>query len=112
MGNYYIIFLQLPLNAVVELVIVDKGVGSSITSHPMHLHGYTYRVLALHKVGRNVTEEEVRRLDQDGLIERNLNDPPEKDTVAIPTGGYAIVRFVSSNPGKSRLHQLKILLRY
>ena len=29
----------------------------------------------------------------------NLIDPPLKDTLIIPWGGYAVVRFVADNPG-------------
>lgn len=90
----------MPLNAVVELVIVDEGFGSSITSHPMHLHGYIFRVVAMGKLGVTVSEENVRKLDKLGIIKRNLVNPPQKDTLAVPTGGYGIIRFVSNNPGE------------
>lgn len=109
--NLYNLFLfQLPLNAVVEIIIVDEGFGSSITSHPMHLHGYIFSVVAMGKIGVTASEKHVRRLDNMGLIKRNLVDPPRKDTLAVPTGGYAVIRFVSSNPGKQEHTICRILV--
>ncbi|XP_057293172.1 LOW QUALITY PROTEIN: uncharacterized protein LOC130621837 [Hydractinia symbiolongicarpus] len=34
----------------------------------------------------------------------NLKNPPRKDTLIIPTGGYAVVRIRSDNPGKWFMH--------
>lgn len=88
----------MPLNAVVELVLIDKGYAYD-ANHPFHLHGYNFRVVAIEKVGKNVSEEEVRRLDDAGRIRRNLLNPPRKDTVTIPDGGFTIIRFHATNPG-------------
>ena len=40
----------------------------------------------------------------DNIPGLNLNDPPRKDTLIIPTGGYAVLRIKSDNPGKWFLH--------
>lgn len=29
----------------------------------------------------------------------NWNNPPQKDTIILPTGGYVIIRFKADNPG-------------
>ena len=34
----------------------------------------------------------------------NLDDPPLKDTLAVRTGEYAILRFVADNPGMWHFH--------
>ena len=34
----------------------------------------------------------------------NLKNPPRKDTLIIPTGGYAVIRIKTDNPGKWFLH--------
>ena len=44
--------------------------------------------------------EEVKRLDKANLIRRRLSAAVVKDTVAVPDGGYVIIRFVADNPGK------------
>ncbi|CAG9818287.1 unnamed protein product [Phaedon cochleariae] len=95
--------IHIPLNAIVELIFVDEGFAYD-ANHPMHLHGYNFRVVAMERMGTNVTVEEVQKRDEMGLIERNLLAPPLKDTVTVPDGGYTIVRFKASNPGYWFLH--------
>jgi hypothetical protein len=29
----------------------------------------------------------------------NWNNPPQKDTIIVPTGGYVVIRFKADNPG-------------
>ncbi|KAG5870500.1 hypothetical protein JTB14_006832 [Gonioctena quinquepunctata] len=62
------------------------------------------RVVAMEKLGENVTVEEVQKRDDAGLIERNLINAPLKDTVTVPDGGYTIIRFHATNPGYWILH--------
>nr|XP_023019016.1 laccase-1-like [Leptinotarsa decemlineata] len=95
--------VKVPLNAVVELIFIDEGFAYD-ANHPLHLHGYAFRVVAMERMGANVTVEEVKKRDEMGLIKRNLLDAPVKDTVTVPDGGYTIVRFRASNPGYWILH--------
>lgn len=44
--------------------------------------------------------EEVKELDRQGLLPRNLVDPVAKDTVTVPDGGYVILRMFANNPGE------------
>ena len=44
-------------------------------------------------------EKFVREFDQKGLLKRNFDNPPLKDTVSMPTKGYANIRFIADNPG-------------
>ncbi|XP_019874659.2 uncharacterized protein LOC109602679 [Aethina tumida] len=90
--------MQIPLGAVVELVLVDEGFAYN-ANHPLHLHGYAFRVVAMERLGENTTVAEIKDRDARGLIKRNLLDAPLKDTVTVPDGGYTIVRFVANNPG-------------
>ena len=53
----------------------------------------------MERIASNVTVEHIKALDANGLIQRNLIDAPIKDTVAVPDGGYTIVRFLANNPG-------------
>ncbi|XP_012286272.1 laccase-4 isoform X2 [Orussus abietinus] len=90
--------LQVKLGSVVELVLVDKGFTFD-ANHPFHLHGHSFRVVSMARVGKNVTVEEVKNLDKRGLIHRKLKRAPIKDTVTVPDGGYTILRFHANNPG-------------
>lgn len=56
-------------------------------------------MIAMERIGRNVTVETVKRLDDAGLIRRHLDHAPLKDTVTVPDGGFTIVRFHADNPG-------------
>ncbi|KAH8418852.1 hypothetical protein KR222_004583 [Zaprionus bogoriensis] len=95
--------LQVPLNAVVELIIVDEGF-TFYANHPFHLHGNAFRVIGLERLGENVTIEMIKQLDQFKLLKRNLVNPPVKDTVTVPDGGYTIIRFEAYNPGYWLFH--------
>lgn len=68
-------------------------------NHPFHLHGYQFRVIAMERIGENVTVDKVKALDKKGAIRRNLDHAPLKDTVTVPDGGYTVVRFYANNPG-------------
>ncbi|KAK7480575.1 hypothetical protein BaRGS_00028151, partial [Batillaria attramentaria] len=43
-------------------------------------------------------------MDRRGEIKRNFQSPVLKDTVTVPDGGYAILRFHANNPGVWLLH--------
>lgn len=73
-------------------------------SHPFHLHGYGYSVIG---IGRspdtNVKKINLKHaldLDRRGLLHRQYNLPPTKDTIAVPNNGYVVLRFRADNPGK------------
>ena len=101
-------------------------------SHPVHLHGHSFRVT---KIGFGSYNEDVDDNNYGQIIESSADincgrsDPPEycttptwtadpermlrddtitdapyKDTVLVPAGGYAIVYFRSNNPGYWFLH--------
>lgn len=60
-------------------------------------------MLGIERLGSNVTVEEVKQLDEDGLLMRNLHDPPFKDTITVPDGGYTVLRWKASNPGTCKV---------
>ena len=45
-----------------------------------------------------------KKLDAENTIKRNLKNPPAKDTIALPNGGFAVLRFVAKNPGIWMFH--------
>ncbi|XP_071438592.1 uncharacterized protein [Hetaerina americana] len=100
--------IDIPLGERVELILIDEG-GASDWGHVFHMHGYSFHVVALGSLeakdlkGTMITEA-LKELDRNGKIYRNLVDPIVKDTVSIPNGGYAILRFKADNPGYWLLH--------
>lgn len=71
-------------------------------THPMHLHGYDYSVMAQGVFPKGLKFEEAIR-----FLNRELNSglqvrpaPPSKDTVPVPSKGYFVVRIYTDNPGK------------
>ncbi|KAJ1286235.1 hypothetical protein BS78_03G337700 [Paspalum vaginatum] len=81
-------------NATVEMVLQNTAlVGRE--SHPMHLHGFNFFVLA----------QGFGNYDAGAAPEQfNLVNPQERNTVAVPTGGWAVIRFVADNPGMWFMH--------
>jgi laccase len=75
---------------VVEVVFQDTSILGA-ESHPMHLHGFSFYV-----VGRGFGN-----FDKDkDLAMYNLVDPPYQNTVTVPAGGWAAIRFRAANPGE------------
>ncbi|XP_008487811.1 laccase [Diaphorina citri] len=95
--------VNVPLESVVELIIIDEGVAYD-ANHPFHLHGHPFRVVAMERVAKNITRQDVIDMDAKGLIRRNLKDAPLKDTVTVPDGGFTIIRFHATNPGYWLFH--------
>ncbi|KAK4508801.1 hypothetical protein PRZ48_002540 [Zasmidium cellare] len=87
----------------VDLVINnidDKG-------HPFHLHGHDFYVLSVHQASRVGAYEQYNPFDSEkepagGPM--NLVNPVIKDTVYIPSQGYAVLRFRASNLGLWLVH--------
>jgi L-ascorbate oxidase len=95
--------VNIPLNTIVEMVLIDKGYAYD-ANHPFHLHGHSFRVVAMERVGSQVNVSDIRKMDLNGQIQRNLKDAPLKDTVTVPDGGFTIIRFKTSNPGYWLFH--------
>lgn len=72
---------------VIQLVLQDTGTVTT-ENHPMHLHGYDFYVVAFGEGNYNPTTARL-----------NLVDPPAMNTVAVPVGGWAVIRFVADNAG-------------
>lgn len=74
-------------------------------SHPFHLHGYAFHVIGMGRSpDRNVKKINLKHaldLDRRGLLNREFNLPPGKDTIAVPNNGYVVFRFRADNPGES-----------
>ncbi|XP_013385769.1 L-ascorbate oxidase [Lingula anatina] len=165
-GDCYCTYSEkLKLNNVIQIVIMNMGIGQPGTAHPVHIHGHHFHVL---KIGYpqydsdfrfladtddirckdpfcssaewsdatwddytvwNNTARRIRPPDVNAnantntsdvgagdvgaggvgaggvgaaepwIPEINVIDPPLKDTVVVPVGGYVVVRFRADNPG-------------
>ncbi|PNF33769.1 hypothetical protein B7P43_G10230 [Cryptotermes secundus] len=90
--------IHTPLNVTLDIVLVNEGHGSNHSS-TFHLHGYNFLVLGSESLGRPIDVAEIQLSDSHGLLSRNLVDAPRKDTVVVPSKGYAIIRLFTDNPG-------------
>ncbi|RVW81883.1 putative laccase-9 [Vitis vinifera] len=79
----------LEYNSTVEIVFQGTSLISG-TTHPMHLHGYSFYV-----VGWGFGNFDKNR----DPLRYNLVDPPLQSTISVPTKGWAAIRFEASNPG-------------
>ncbi|KAK9265723.1 hypothetical protein L1049_025317 [Liquidambar formosana] len=71
----------------VQVIFQDTGtVGTE--NHPVHLHGFSFYVL-----GSGIGNFNPR------TAVLNLYDPPYRNTIGVPVGGWAVIRFRADNPG-------------
>ncbi|KAL6560804.1 Laccase-11 [Orobanche gracilis] len=85
---------KIKFNSTVELILQDTNL-LSVESHPFHLHGYNFFVVGT-GVGNFDPKKDPTRF--------NLVDPPERNTVGVPTGGWTAIRFIADNPGVWFMH--------
>ncbi|XP_022888574.1 laccase-7-like [Olea europaea var. sylvestris] len=81
-------------NATVEIVMQNTAL-IGIENHPIHLHGFNFYVLAQGFGNFNRTRDS-----------KNFNfvNPQERNTIGVPVGGWAVVRFRANNPGVWLMH--------
>jgi len=80
----------IPFNSNVQLVLQNTNIIGT-ENHPIHLHGYNFYIVGQGHGNYDSTEDPSKF---------NLEDPPERNTVAVPAGGWAAIRFKADNPGK------------
>jgi len=81
---------------VVEVVLQSReyNIGLGTESHPIHLHGFNVFVLA----------QGLGQFDPRARGAFNLVNPQVRNTVAVPGGGWAVIRFTANNPGMWFMH--------
>ncbi|KAM7361022.1 multicopper oxidase 3 [Cochliomyia hominivorax] len=89
--------MRVPAFRPIELVVANY----MDSTHPFHMHGYTFRLVGQAVLGNINDLRRIQDLDRRGLLQRAPEDFPavEKDSIQIPALGYIIVRFISNNPG-------------
>ncbi|CAN6170479.1 unnamed protein product [Urochloa humidicola] len=85
---------RLRYNETVEVVLQNTAILGA-ENHPLHLHGFNFYVLA-QGAGNFNAHRHVRRY--------NLLNPHQRNTVAVPAGGWAVIRFTADNPGVWIMH--------
>ncbi|XP_058056324.1 uncharacterized protein LOC131207715 [Anopheles bellator] len=99
--------IKIKLGDLVELYILDLTPAVDDLNHPFHLHGYQMFVMELGQDRRvPITIDIARDIAARRLTEQRIAGvlPPRKDTVSIPSRGYARVRFRADNPGFWLMH--------
>ncbi|XP_071694278.1 laccase-15-like [Rutidosis leptorrhynchoides] len=81
-------------NSTVELVFQNTNLLVGL-DHPMHLHGYSFYIVGFGFGNFNESTDP---------LSYNLIDPPLRNTVLVPRGGWAAIRFNARNPGVWFLH--------
>ncbi|XP_067009264.2 uncharacterized protein [Anabrus simplex] len=89
--------VQIPLGAVIELIILDQSPIPGFLTHPFHLHGMHFWVMEIGVVPPGNFSILIEKKSKN-FLEANPA-PVEKDTLAVPSSGYAILRFKADNPG-------------
>ncbi|XP_047335404.1 laccase-15-like [Impatiens glandulifera] len=84
----------LEYNETVEIIWQNTNIVVGL-DHPMHLHGYSFYVVGLGFGNFNPSTDPKKY---------NLVDPPLLNTVPVPKGGWAVIRFTASNPGVWFVH--------
>ncbi|XP_043694771.1 laccase-7-like [Telopea speciosissima] len=85
---------KLKYNATVEMILQNTAfVGTE--NHPIHLHGFNFFVLA-QGFGNYDNNTDVNKY--------NLVNPQQRNTIAVPVGGWAVIRFQANNPGVWFMH--------
>ncbi|XP_027109363.2 laccase-3-like [Coffea arabica] len=85
---------KLKYGSTVQIVLQDTGIFST-EDHPIHLHGYHFFVVGQGFGNFNPRTDPARF---------NLVDPPARNTIDVPVGGWAVIRFVADNPGVWLFH--------
>ena len=86
--------VPLKFNTSVELVLQGTSLQGA-ESHPLHMHGFNFFV-----VGQGFGNYD----PVNDPAKYNLVDPVERNTIAVPTAGWAAVRFLADNPGVWLMH--------
>lgn len=84
----------LKYNSTVEMVLQNTAF-LAVENHPIHLHGFNFHVLA-QGFGNYDAINDSKKF--------NLVNPQTRNTIAVPVGGWAVIRFQANNPGIWLMH--------
>lgn len=115
---------QISPGKVIQFVVYNMGKGAGVqgTAHPVHLHGHHFYVIKVgypeyysnNSFAKNNKDLLCKEDDSEfcnnivwtssankygNINNANLINPIRKDTILVPVGGYAVIRFYSNNVG-------------
>jgi laccase len=74
--------------------------GSGGINHPFHMHGFSFNVIAMGNFENGQDEDDITEDLRRGTLKLSTS-PAFKDTLAVPALGYAVIRILANNPGKT-----------
>ncbi|KAG7964957.1 hypothetical protein I3843_09G199600 [Carya illinoinensis] len=80
---------KLKYNSTVEMVLQNTAF-VAVENHPIHLHGFNFHILA-QGFGNYDPINDPKKF--------NFDDPQIRNTIGVPVGGWAVIRFQANNPG-------------
>lgn len=89
---------KLKFGSRVQVVLQDTNIVTT-EDHPMHLHGYNFYVVGMGFGNYDPAKDPANF---------NLIDPPMRNTIGTPPGGWAAIRFTAENPGNQLIQNIII----
>ena len=86
--------LVVPYGTSIEIVLQGTSF-LNVENHPIHVHGHNFFIVGSGIGNFNAAKHPAKY---------NLVDPPERNTVAVPAGGWAAIRLKADNPGVWFIH--------
>lgn len=90
----------LKYNSTVQIVLQNTAL-IVVENHPIHLHGFNFHVLA-QGFGNYDPVNDPKKF--------NLVNPQMRNTIGVPVGGWAVIRFKANNPGTNLCLKLNCLV--
>ena len=78
-----------------------SGPNGPTLNHPLHIHGYNWAILKQGSMDERMKNPEGFWKDR-----VTASDPAIRDVIIIPSGGFAVVRFIANNPGTAANYYL------
>nr|CAD7439513.1 unnamed protein product [Timema bartmani] len=97
---------SIDMGLVVDLIVVNNEETNVVNNHPMHLHGHSFFVLLLGRFHEKFVfnEKTITYMYASGLLgEKTKHQPPLKDTIVIPSHGFAPIRCALKEIGLTRV---------
>ena len=94
---------------VAEFVIVDEG-ATFDASHPMHLHGHSFRVVSQRKVGKMTTVKEIQEMDMAGtsVLKENGNGFSYKEFYSCEMFQFVRIQIIYDCINRVKISTVKI----